>query len=383
MTPRPHLAMPLGALALMIGCSMDQQHAQAPKISSTSFGAVDDEEVRLYTIENRNGMIMRVTNYGATVTELWVPDADGTLDDVGLGFDTLDGYLNDSPYFGCVAGRVANRIAAGRFELDGQTYQLATNNGPNHLHGGVRGFDKVVWDAEPIEDELGRGVRFTYVSPDGEEGYPGTLRVTVEYVLTDDDAFQMLASATTDAPTPVNLLHHSYWNLAGHDAGSILDHVLTIDAERYTPTDATYIPTGEIVPVEGTPYDFRTPTPMGANAGAIPRVGEDDPGGYDMNFVVDGDPGSLRRAAVVTEPVSGRVMEIWANQPGIQFYTGNWIAGIAGKEGAVYEKHAGFCLETQAFPDAINRQGEPGWPSVVLRPGQRYSHVMVHRFSTP
>lgn len=357
-------------------------------IDRTSFGEVRGgqtaEPVELYTLTNDSGAFVRITNYGAIVTELHVPDREGVLGDIVLGFDTVEEYVDHNPYFGAIAGRVANRIAGGRFEIDGRPYQLATNNGPNHLHGGLRGFDKVIWKGELRRTGEGPALRLTYHSPDGEEGYPGAVDVWVDYIWTHANELKVVMEATTDAPTPVNLAHHSYWNLDGHTSGTILDHELTIEADRYTPTDTTFIPTGELAPVAGTPYDFRQPKPIGRDIAQLPASGPDNPGGYDINFVVrdsgDAAPGALRLVARVRGPDSGRIMEIHADQPGVQFYSGNFLNGVAGKEGATYAKHTGFCLETQAFPDAVNRQGEPGWPDVILRPGETYRHTMIHRF---
>lgn len=371
----------LALAAIPIGCASHPTREQpAMNLPSEHFGTVDGKEVRVYTLTNHHGMTAKITNYGATVTQFLMPDRDGHVDDIVLGFDTLDDYMAHTHYFGATAGRVANRIAAGRFTLDGKTYQLAVNNGPNHLHGGVKGFDKVVWTAEPLDHPGAQAIRFTYHSPDGEEGYPGNLDVTTDYILTDDNEFRVEMRAVTDAPTPVNLVHHSYWNLSGHDSGTILGHELMLNCNDYTPADSTYIPTGEIATVDNTPYDWRTPMPIGAVIDIVPRPNDEDPGGYDINLVVDGDPDRLRLAAVVMDDQSGRSMEIWANQPGIQFYTGNWLSDVHAKHDAVYDKHAALCLETQAFPDAVNHQGEPGWPNVILRPGDQYEHIMVYKF---
>ncbi|HYF00853.1 MAG TPA: aldose epimerase family protein [Planctomycetota bacterium] len=321
-------------------------------IERRAWGDVDGLPVHLFTLSNGR-LTLRATNYGAIVTELRLPD--GT--DVVLGLRDLAAYVEKNPYFGCVAGRCANRIAHGRFELDGRRHQLSINNGPHHLHGGTRGFDRRVWDAEAD----GTRVLFTRTSPDGEEGYPGAVRASVEYRL-DEDAFVVEMTATADAPTLVNLAHHSYWNLAG--AGTILDHVLTIDAESYTPVDATLIPTGELAGVEGTPFDFRRPKRVGAELSRVP-------GGYDHNFAFKG-------LARLEDPSSGRVMELRCDEPGLQLYTGNFLDGTSkGKGGATYPKHAGLCLETQKFPDAIHH---PGWIAPVLRPGETYRHAMLHRF---
>lgn len=349
-------------------------------IESKKMDTVDGREVRLYTLENENGMSASITNYGAIIVDLIVPSSSGKRD-VVLGLDTIKDYQERSPYFGCMAGRVGNRIAKGRFELDGKNYTLARNNGPNHLHGGEKGFDKVVW--EVLNAGLtanGVGLVMRYVSPDGEEGYPGTLTSFVEYTLTNDDVLVVDVSATTDQATPVNIVHHSYWNLAGHDSGTILHHDLQLNASRYTPVDETFIPLGHLESVEGTPLDFRETKPIGRDIGQLPPEG-DDPGGYDHNFVLDGEDGSFRRAARVSDPSSGITMEIWTDQPGVQFYTGNWLDDLAGKDGAVYPKNGGLCLETQVFPDSINRRGGIGWPDPVLRPGETYRHRMEHRFS--
>lgn len=350
-------------------------------VRTQSFGTVDGKPVHLYTLTNSQGTKASISDYGGIVTHLWVPDRDNNLDDIVLGFDTVAEYQDHSPYFGAMVGRVANRINKGQFTLDGKSYQLATNNGPNHLHGGNKGFDKVVWDATPFHADDGPGLRLTYVSPDGEEGYPGEVHTTVEYVLTNDNELRIVSEATTSQATPINIAHHSYWNLAGQGSGTILDHVLMLPASRYTPTDSTLIPTGQIAPVANTPFDFTTPKPIGRDIAQLPGDGADNPGGYDMNYVVDGIPDKLRLAARVYEPTTGRVMEIFSNQPGVQFYSGNFLDGVAGKGGKTYPIHTGFCLETQVFPDSINHKHQAGWHDAVLRPGQIYRHVMIHRFS--
>lgn len=369
---RPIAILCLASLVLS-GCS-------AMSITEEPYGHVDGLPVTLYTLRNA-GLTAKITNYGGIVTELHVPDRNGNVADVALGFDTLAEYRDHNPYFGAMVGRCANRIAQGRFTLDGRTYQLATNNGPNHLHGGVKGWDKVVWEATPRRTPDGPALELRYFSPDGEEGYPGDVTATVVYTLTKGRELRIDIEATCTAPTPVNIVHHTYWNLAGHDAGTILDHELTLDCDFYTPTDATLIPTGEIAPVEGTPFDFRAGKTMGTHIADVPRAGDDDPGGYDLNYVVRGEMGALRRAARVRDPASGRVMEIWTTEPGIQFYTGNFLDGVPGKGGAIYPKHGAFCLETQRYPDAVNKEGREGWPTAILRPGQTYRHTMVHRFS--
>ncbi len=351
--------------------------AAAAGVTRRDWGRTPEgKAVHLYTLVNRRGAVARIATYGALLTELHVPDRSGKLGDVVLGFDNLQQYVAGHPYFGATVGRVANRIAKGRFSLGGQTYELAVNNPPNHLHGGNRGFDKRVWTAAPVSSKEGPSVRFTYRSPDGEEGYPGNLDVSVVYTLTHDNALKLKYDARTDRATPVNLTHHSYFNLAGQ--GQILNHRLMIAARRYTPTDATLIPTGKIASVKGTPYDFTSLTKIGSRLGQLPASGS-DPGGYDLNYVLDSGGKRLARAARVEEASTGRVMEVWTDEPGLQFYTGNFLDGsLAGKNGVVYDKHTGFCLEAQHFPDAINK---PQFQSVVLRPGQRYSQVTVHRFS--
>jgi aldose 1-epimerase len=337
----------------------------------------------LYTLNNGRGITAKITNYGALLTELHLPDRNGESADVALGFDTLDGYLAGHPYFGCTVGRVANRIANGKFTLDGKEYTLATNIGPNHLHGGEKGFDKKVWNviAEHAVPE-GVSLSMKYVSPDGEEGYPGNLSATVTYSLT---ASQLRVDiwADTDAPTIVNLANHSYWNLAGHDAGDILKHELVLNADNYTPTDETVIPTGEIASVKNTPFDFRESKQIGRDIGQLPGDGGEDPGGYDINFVLNGEAGKMKLVARVSEPSTGRKMEVFTDVPGVQLYTGNYLDGsLSGKGSTIYNKHAGFCLETQHFPDAINKEGTPGWQSVILRPGEVYSHSILFKFST-
>ena len=350
-------------------------------IQRTDWGQVNEKAVYLYTLTNDNGVVAKITNYGAILTELHVPDRNGVKADVVLGFDNLNGYLAGHPYFGCIVGRVANRIAGGRFTLNGKQYTLATNDGPNHLHGGEKGFDKKVWAVTDEGQAVGEAA-LTIASPDGEEGYPGALTASVTYTLTNEDTLKVEMHASTDAATIVNLANHSYWNLAGHDAGDILRHELTLNADKYTPTDATLIPTGEIAPVAGTPYDFATPKTIGADIDKLPGVGKEEAGGYDINFVLNGESRQMKLAAVATDPGSGRTMEVHTTEPGVQFYSGNFLDGSSqGKGGAVYNKYTGFCLETQHYPDAINKTGQPGWSSVVLRPGETYSHKISFQFS--
>lgn len=347
-------------------------------MDKTSFGrTAEGQPVDLFTLINRHGLQAKVITYGAMLTELHVPDRHGQLADVTLGFDNLDAYLKGHPYFGSTVGRVANRIAKGEFTLEGTKYTLAVNNGPNHLHGGIKGFDKKVWLAEPLIVADGSAVKFTYRSPDGEEGYPGTLNVTVTYTLTDENELRLNYATTTDKATPVNLTNHAYFNLANGGAGDILGHRLQLHADHYTPVDDTSIPTGEIKPVRGTVMDFLEPTPIGSR---IDQLGG-NPGGYDHNYVLNkSKAGGLTLAATVHEPKSGRVMKIYTTEPGIQLYTGNYLDGtLTGKGGTVYQKRSGFCLETQHFPDAVNR---PNFASMILNPGDTYGQTTVHHFST-
>jgi aldose 1-epimerase len=346
----------------------------APATTAAPFGTRDGTPVQVYTLTNRNGLVAKITNYGATVTELHLPDRSGQLADVVAGFDDLDGYVAGTAYFGAIVGRVANRIANAAFTLDGRSYALAPNDRPHHLHGGRRGWDKVVWSATPVDTPDGPALELTYVSPDGEEGYPGTVTATTVYTLTDANELRVEMQATTDATTLVNMAHHSYWNLGGHDSGTILDHELTLHADRYTP-GTPMVPDGRVVPVRDTPFDFTRARPIGRD---LPQGGG-APAGYDHNFVVDGEPYALRPVARLKDPSSGRVMTVSADQPGVQFYTGNFLDGTAAGKGATYGQHAALCLETQGFPNAIN---VPAWQDqVVLRPGQTYRHVMVHAFS--
>ncbi|MCX8109617.1 MAG: galactose mutarotase [Verrucomicrobiae bacterium] len=346
----------------------------AASVQKIPFGQTGDGvPVDMYILTNDRGITAKVITYGALLTELHVPDRNGKLGDVVLGFDKLEPYLKGHPYFGATIGRVANRIAKGKFVLGGKTYTLACNDGPNHLHGGLKGFDKVVWKAEEVKVRNGVAVRFKYVSPDGEEGYPGTLTATVVYTLTNDNELRLDYTAETDKPTPVNLTNHSYWNLATD--GDILNHHLAIYADYYTPVDDTLIPTGEIAPVKGTPMDFTSPHPIGDRLLDLAN----SPRGYDHNYVLNSKGNKLALAATVYEPTSGRYMEIFTDQPGIQFYSGNFLDGtLTGKRGVTYHKYYGFCLETQHFPDSVNR---PNFPSVILRPGKKYKTTTIHVFS--
>ncbi|MBN1505588.1 MAG: galactose mutarotase [Sedimentisphaerales bacterium] len=343
-------------------------------VHQESFGqTAEGREVTLYTLTSSKGLRARVTDFGAALVSLHVPDRNGNLDDVVLGFDSLDGYVAQSAYIGVTVGRYGNRIGKGRFVLDGVEYKLAVNNGPNHLHGGVKGFDKVVWDTqEAVAAEDAAWVKMTYLSKDGEEGYPGNLTGTVSYTLTNADELRISYQGRTDKKTVVNLTNHSYWNLAGQGSGTILGHELTVNADRFTAVDAGLIPTGAIASVHDTPLDFTRPRTVGARLRQLAN-------GYDHNYVLNGKAGVLRFCARVREPHSGRVMDIHTTEPGVQFYTGNFLDGsLKGKEGNHYAKHAGLCLETQHYPDSPNK---PKFPSVVLEPGQEYTSLTVHKFS--
>lgn len=350
------------------------------RFSEAVGGEAGGRPVDLFTLKSDRGGVVRITNFGATVTELHVPDRHGALADVVLGYDAAAQYELGKAYFGAMVGRVANRIARGRFTIDDREYQLTTNDGDHHLHGGLRGLNKVVWEVEAQQTGEGPAVRLRYHSPDGEEGYPGDLEMIVQYTWTPAHELKIEMEATCSEPTPVNLAHHGYWNLDGHASGTVLEHALTLEADHYTPTDGDFIPTGELAPVAGTPFDFREAKPIGRDIARLPPQGPRHPGGYDTNFVVRGEAGTLRPVAKVVAPASGRTMEVLADQAGVQVYSGNFLSAEAGKGGAVYPQHAGLCLETQAFPDAVHHQGDPGWPQVVLRPGEVYRHTMVHRF---
>jgi aldose 1-epimerase len=343
-----------------------------PSVQVSDFGKLPDgRPVALFTLTNANGLVAKVTDYGTIITELRVPDRAGKSGDIVLGFDNLAQYLQTHPYFGATVGRVANRIAKGRFTLDGKTYALAVNNGPNHLHGGITGFDKVIWKAQPQD---AAAVKFSYTSADGEEGYPGELAVTVLIALTDKNELSIDYTAVTNKPTPINLTNHSYFILAGE--GDVLNHELLIAADRFTPKDENSIPTGEIRPVKGTPMDFTTPHAIGARFSQL----TEKPVGYDHNFVLNSGGKKLALAARVFEPKTGRVMEVLTTEPGVQLYTSNYLDGsLTGKRGIVYRQYAGLCLETQHYPDSVN---QPGFPSIILRPGQTYRQTTVHKFAT-
>ena len=377
MISKNRLAASILCLLALFSCAAVGQRRVA--IKQEPFGTADGKEVSLYTLTNRKGAEAKITNYGGIVTSLRVPDRKGQFDDVVLGFDTLEEYLaGNPPYFGALIGRYANRIARGRFTLNGVEYKLATNNDPNHLHGGVKGFDKVVWDARPLKTRAGAALELTYLSRDGEEGYPGNLRARAVYTLTDRNELRVDYTATTDKDTVVTLTHHGYFNLKGQGNGDILDHQLTLYASRFIPIDPTSIPLGELRSVKGTPFDFTRATAIGA------RIDQTDEqlkngSGYDHSYAVDGRAGVLRRAAEAYEATTGRVMEVWTTEPGVQLYTGNFLTpGLKGKAGKTYDKRHGFCLETQHYPDSPNR---PNFPSTVLRRGGRLRSTTVYRFS--
>ena len=381
-----HGRAPIGITALVLlvqaGCAPSTASTPTPVsaargaagVTRAPFGATSDgRPVELFTLTNAHGVEARITNYGAIIVSLKTPDRAGNFDDITLGYDSLSGYLRDTPYFGAVVGRVGNRIARGTFTLDGVTYHLAINNGVNTLHGGLRGFDKVVWTPETFQNATGAGLTLSYTSADMEEGYPGALSTKVTYTLNDRDQLVVDYQATTTKATPVNLTQHSYWNLAGSASRDILGHVLMLNADGMTPVDSTLIPTGEIAPVAGTPFDFRTPTPIGARVDQKQNTQIRFGGGYDHNFVLDrggAAADSMVLAASVTEPVSGRTMSVYTMEPGIQFYSGNFLDGSnVGKGGHVYHYRYGFVLETQHYPDSPN---QPRFPNTILRPGQQY-----------
>jgi aldose 1-epimerase len=342
------------------------------KLEKELFGQTNENEpVHLYTIRNDQGMEVKITNYGGIVTSIITPDKTGKAGNVVLGFDELESYLKGHPFFGALAGRYANRIAKGKFTLDGKEYTLAVNNGPNHLHGGLKGFDKRVWQVQELPEQ--NAIQLTYLSKDGEEGYPGNLTSTVTYTLTHDNELNIDYSAQTDKATPINLTNHSYFNLSAGVQEDILSHEIYLNADQFTAVDKDLIPTGELRPVAGTEMDFTQPAAIGS------RIMEVAGGGYDHNYVLNHPPGQVGLAARVYEPASGRVMEVYTDQPGVQFYTGNFLNGsLTGRNGKVYQKHAGFCLETQHFPDSPNQSG---FPSTILRPGETYRTSTTYKFS--
>jgi aldose 1-epimerase len=347
--------------------------AKPKAIEKASFGTVDGKPVDIYTLTNAKGATAKITNYGTIVVDLQMPDKAGKMGSVVLGLDDVDTYVKKSPYFGATAGRVANRIKDATFTLDGKQYKLNANDPPHALHGGKKGWDKVIWTAEPKETKDGPSLKLTYVSKDGEENYPGTVTATTLYTLTNDNEFRVDMSATTDKTTLINMAHHSYWNLAG--GGTILDHELTIPADSYTPGEGL-VPTGAVKPVKGTPFDFTVAKPIGKDV----KAAGGKPVGYDHNWVVNGEPHQLRVVAKLKDPKSGRVMTISADQPGLQFYSGNFMDGTTKGKGVTHEHWGGLCLESQKFPNSIN---VPAWrEEVILKPGQTYKHTMVHKFTT-
>ncbi len=368
-------------VAGLVGCtSVPTPTNTIGTITMATFGYTPARTpVEIYTLRNSRGMEARILTYGGIVQTLKVPDKNGNLDDVVLGYDNLDGYLTNSPYFGALIGRYGNRIGGARFTLEGKTYTLATNNGPSSLHGGIQGFDKVVWKARTWYTPDGPALELTYVSKDGEEGFPGTLKVTATYTLTENNELHLDFSATTDQPTVCNLTHHSYFNLRGQGNGDILGHEVSINADQMTPVDKDLITTGEIKPVDGTPFDFRKPVAIGARINDPDQQLQFGPG-YDHNWVINKAPGKFGLMARVYEPTTGRVVEVWSTEPGLQFYSGNFLDGtIIGKDGKVYPRRSGFCMEPQHYPDSPNK---PMFPSTELKPGETYQTTIVYRFST-
>ena len=375
----PQVAPPPASSASAEAKSNTPEPKPPAAVVKADWGKVDGKTVQLYTLTNKNGLKMKVSNYGAIITELHAPDKAGKFADIVLGYDTVDEYVKVTPYFGATVGRIANRIKGAEFKLDGKTYKLAANNGPHNLHGGKKGWDKVVWDATTSETADGPEIQLSYTSPDGEEGFPGTVKATVVYALNNKNELVVTMQATTDKTTIVNMAHHSYWNLGGHDSGTIKDHELTLFADQYTPSapvpGGDPVPDGAVKPVKGTPYDFTKPKTIGKDLEAVGGK----PIGFDHNWIVNGEPNKLRPAARVKDPKSGRVLTLEADQPGIQFYSGKFLDGTIKGKGATYDQYDGFCLETQKYPNAIN---VPAWKDqVILKPGQTYKHVMVHRFS--
>jgi len=367
----------LAVLILTTGAPLFVQTTPSkPRIQQQPFGSRDGRTVILYTLTNSHGVEVRAMNYGCIILSIRVPDRNGQFADIALGHDSLEGYVPNPPYLGAIVGRYANRIANGTFTLEGKTHTLSKNNGTNSLHGGIKGFDKVVWDGEPLKGKT--GVAFSYLSKDGEEGYPGNLRVKVTYTLTDANELVIDYEATTDQATPINLSQHSYFNLVGEGNGDVLNHEVMINADRFTPVDKNLIPTGELRPVKGTPFDFTKPTKVGV------RIDDNYDqlslaGGYDHNFVINRKGAGLVMAAGVYEPTSGRILEVSTDQPAVQFYTGNFLDGtVTGKEGRVYKRRYGFCLETQHYPDSPNH---PDFPTTILRPDETFRSTTVFKFS--
>jgi aldose 1-epimerase len=363
-----------GAASIALGDSSQTMSRGEASTQKSTFGKMDDgTAIEMFTLRNANGLTGKIITYGATLQSLSVPDRCGKLSDIVLGFDDLKGYLGEHPHFGGTIGRFANCIAKAKFTLDGRDYALAANDGPNTLHGGTSGFDRKIWGGEAVTNDRAASVRLTYVSKDGEEGFPGTLKVTVVYSLTDANELKIEYTATTDKTTPVNITNHSYFNLAGE--GDVLSHTLYLNADKYTPVDATLIPTGEIAPVKGTPLDFSQPTKIGERISQLAG----SPGGYDHNFVLNGETGKLKLAAHVNESGSGRQMEVWTTEPAVQFYSANFFDGkLKGKGGVGYPKQGALCLETQHFPDSVHHAS---FPTTILRPGSMYRQETVYKFS--
>jgi aldose 1-epimerase len=366
--------IPFTSLIFFLSCA--QETSSGSSVQKEEFGkTADGKTVNIYTIKNTNGLEVKVSEFGAILVSLKVPDKEGNFEDIILGFDDLEGYINDNTFQGVIAGRYANRIAKGKFTLNGEEYTLATNDGENHLHGGVEGFGKKVWKGEEINTEEGAGVKLTYLSEDGEEGYPGNLENTVKYILNDNNELKIVLKSKTDKATPVNLTNHAYFNLKGQGDGTILEHKLKLNAKEYTPVDDGLIPTGEIKSVEGTPLDFTELTAIGS------RIAETDKkfyGGYDHNFIITKSDEPLSMVAKAVEPESGRVMEIYATMPGVQFYSGNFLDGFKGKGGKAYEQHYAFCLEPQYYPDSPNK---PDFPSCVINAGEERKETILYKFS--
>ncbi|MGN6531718.1 MAG: aldose epimerase family protein [Ginsengibacter sp.] len=358
--------------SFMISCQNSENkkpESEKAGISKIDWGKVDGKEVYLFTLVNDKGTEVKISNYGGTVTSFITPDKNGKKSEIIVGFDSLNQYLQKPPYFGALIGRYGNRIANAKFTLDGNTYHLAANDGKNSLHGGLKGFDKVVWDASVANDSV-PSLTLKYLSKDGEEGFPGNLNVTVQYTLTDQNELKIEYNAETDKPTPVNLTNHTYFNLSGDVNNTILDEALMIDADRYTPVDSTLIPTGKITAVKGTPYDFTSPKKIGKDINEVK-------GGYDFNWVLNRKDSGLQKAAVLSDPITGRTLEVYTTEPGLQFYTGNFLDGkFINRDGKPVKLHTALCLETQHFPDSPN---EPGFPSTILRPGEKYHSETIYK----
>lgn len=369
-----HMFGLIGAVlsAQLLATQTVQGNQNSMTITIQDFGTTPDgKKVALYTLKNSAGNLVQLTNYGAIITSVEVPDRQGVRANVSLSFPNLTGYLERHPYFGATVGRFCNRIAGGKFQINGKTYTLVTNNGPNHLHGGTVGFDKLVWTAEEIKTDSSVGIRFRVISPDGQEGYPGTLEVVADYLWNNDNELLVKFKASTDKPTVINLTNHAYWNLAGAGKGSVLDHDLQLHCDKYLAVDDTLIPTGEMAAVDGTPLDFRQPRKIGERIGQLPATK-----GYDHCYVVNGSPGDLRATARVVDSTSGRVMEVSTTQPGVQLYTGNHLSGTPSSGG--FKQYDGFCLETQHYPDSPNK---PSFPTTLLKPGQVFEQSTVMKFS--